>query len=336
MKKLFLAIILICVSLISCISTSVGTSGYNTGGSYNTEIISIRTTPTAPLQRTETEIVFTFNAPQGVNARLYYNGQFLGTIEPDKTVRKTIPNNGVFTFKAQIGDETEELSLASRGSTIININIAAIRTTAGIVITDFGIVNRMPLYSVRYVTADSLNVRNNSTANAAVLDVIPQDCRVEILEEYVNSWVRIKYYGNKYGYVNGTYLTSTQPLFVITSLKVGNVNNDRWLTNAGNILYSLQMRYLCPVITYNATFTGSVIFFVKIIQPNGAIFRNPSISPSGFSYNDLRQINRGNNQTLQLNSWGNNDSSSYQAGEWTVEIWYNNKRLWSEKINIRP
>ena len=293
---------------------------------------------TATSRRAETEVVFAFIGPQGVNARLYYNEQSIGTIEAEKMVRKVIPNNeSNFVLKVQIGDETRELRLAARGSTTINVNITARRTPSGIIITDFDIVDRMPLYSVKYVTVDGLNVRNNINPDAIVLDVIPQDCRVEILEEYVNDWVRIKYNGNKTGCVNGTYLTTTQPPFIVTSLKIGNVNNDgRWLTNAGNALYSSQMRYLQPIVSYDATFNGVGTFFVKIIQPDGTIFRNASISPSGFTFSNECQINRGNNQTLDLSGWGNSDTSSYQAGEWTIEIWYNNRRLWSEKIAIRP
>jgi hypothetical protein len=288
-------------------------------------------------QKTETEVVFTFNGPQGVNARLYYNGQLIGTIEPEKTVRKTIPNNeNNFSLKAQIGDEIREFRLAARGSTTINVDITARRTPSGIVISNFNIENRIPLYNVRYVNVDGLNVRNDINADSALLDVLPQDCRVEILEEYTG-WVRIKYYGNKTGCVNSTYLTSTQPPFVITSLKVGNVDYDgRWLTNAGNTLYSSQMRYLKPVVTYDTTDNGKDTFFVKIIQPNGAIFRNASVSPSGFTFSNESQVNRGSNQTLNLSGWGDKTSSLYQAGEWTVEIWYNNKRMWTEKINIQP
>jgi len=236
----------------------------------------------------------------------------------------------------QIGDETREIHLAARGSTTINVNITARRRTSGIVITDFGIVNRVPLYSVRYVNAEGLNVRNNTNSDADRIDVIPKDCRVEILEEYVNSWVRIKYYGNKTGYVNGTYLTSTLPPFVITSLKAGNVDyNGRWLTNAGNALYSSQMRYLKPVVTYDAAYNGNVTLSVKFIQPNGTIFRDASVSPNGYTFSNEYQVNRGSNQTLNISGWGNNNTSLYQAGEWTVEVWYNNRLLWSEKINIR-
>jgi uncharacterized protein YgiM (DUF1202 family) len=204
MKKIILYIFLLCVSFISCVSTPANNSSYSSG-SYNSETSNVRATPSVPSipQKTETEVVFTFNGPEGVNARLYYNGQLIGEIATEKTVGKTIPDNGVFTFKAQIGDETEELSLASRSSTTINVNISARRTTSGIAFTDFSLVNRIPSI-VRYVKVDGLNVRNNTNADAAKLDVIPQDCKIEILEEYTNKWVRVKYNGNKTGYVNGT------------------------------------------------------------------------------------------------------------------------------------
>ncbi|GHU16049.1 hypothetical protein FACS1894163_04690 [Spirochaetia bacterium] len=343
----------------SVISTGWGNDkgGSYTPGTYNYEIWSkgkklfsasftVKTTSvgnqgtssfTSLPKNTETELVFTLNGPEGINARLYYNGELIGTIVPEKTVKKTIPNNvNNFLLKAQIGDEIREFRLAAHGSTTIYLNIIARRTPSGIVISDFNIVNRTPLYIVKYVNIDGLNVRNNLNADAAVLDVLSQDCRVEILEEYTNNWVRIKYLGNKTGCVNGKYLTSTQPPFVITSLKVGNSSKDgSWLTNAGNTLYSSQMRYLTPVVNYDATYNGKGTFFVKIIQPNGTTFRNPSVSPSGFTFSNEPQVNRGNNQTLNLSSWGNNDTSSYQAGEWTVEIWHNNRRLWSEKITIR-
>jgi len=201
---------------------------------------------------------------------------------------------------------------------------------------DFSIVDRVPSI-VKYVNVENLNVRNNSNVEAERIDGLTQFRRVEILEEYTNSWVRIKYGNNQFGYVYGPYLTSTPPPLEIISLRVGNTDsNNNWLTNAGNALYSSQMRYLKPVITYNSTITGSVTFFVKIIQPNGVIFRNSSVSPSGYSYSHTVQITRGNNQTLNLSGWGNSTSSSYHAGEWTIEVWYDNKRLRSEKINIRP
>jgi len=50
------------------------------------------------------------------------------------------------------------------------------------------------------VTAQLLNVRSGPSANHDILDGLQQNTRVEILETYENSWVKIKY-GDKTGYV---------------------------------------------------------------------------------------------------------------------------------------
>jgi hypothetical protein len=121
----------------------------------------------------------------------------------------------------------------------------------------------------------------------------------------------------------------------ITSIKVGNSDKDnRWLTRPGEPLSSARMRYLKPVITYNSTISENTTFYVKIIQPNGQLFYNASESPSGFTNSTTASINRGSNQSLELRGWGNNDQSNYASGTWTVEVWYNNVCLRSEKVVI--
>ncbi|MCL2442885.1 MAG: hypothetical protein FWD13_05395 [Treponema sp.] len=120
----------------------------------------------------------------------------------------------------------------------------------------------------------------------------------------------------------------------ITSLRVGNTDFDyRWINNAGSRLTSSQMRYMAPVINYNSSFSGEVTFFIKIIKPNGTLHTGAN-SPSGYSYSSTERINSGNNQSINLRSFGNSDSSSYQAGEYTVEVWYNNVCLISQRITI--
>lgn len=111
-------------------------------------------------------------------------------------------------FIAQIGGERKELILASRGSTTINVNITARRTPSGIVFMDFSVVNRTPPI-VRYVASSGLNVRDGPNADAVMQDVIAQNAIIEILDEYINDWVKIRYGNNKTGYVNSKYLTST-------------------------------------------------------------------------------------------------------------------------------
>ncbi|MDR0761348.1 MAG: hypothetical protein LBF74_14775, partial [Treponema sp.] len=126
----------------------------------------------------------------------------------------------------------------------------------------------------------------------------------------------------------------------ITSIKAGNfAQGGQWLTNAGNALYASQMRYLAPVITYNSLLDIEITFYIKIIEPNGNLLSNSSISytsPTGYTYSTTEWVHQGNNQTLNLSGWGNSNSSSYSAGQWTVEVWHNNACLRSEKVTINP
>ena len=91
-----------------------------------------------------------------------------------------------------------------------------------------------------------------------------------------------------------------------------------------------------PRITYTSLTSRNVTFYVRIISPNGQVRRNPAISPEGFTTSWSGRINRGSNQSLALRGWGNAESSTYQAGEYTVEVWHNNERLISERVMIRP
>ena len=123
---------------------------------------------------------------------------------------------------------------------------------------------------------------------------------------------------------------------IVTAIGVGNsASGGAWLNNPGDRLQASQMRYLSPVITYNSTVSEELTFYVKIINPNGSLSTGTS-SPNGFSYSTTARVNRGDNQSLSLSSWGNNDRSTYQAGEYTVEVWYNNVQLRTTKVTINP
>jgi len=123
---------------------------------------------------------------------------------------------------------------------------------------------------------------------------------------------------------------------IVTGVKVGNTSYDgTWLTNPGNRLQSAQMRFLSPVITYDSILSETVTFYIKIINTNG-VLHTGTRSPSGFSYQYEARVNRGENQSLGLSGFGTDDASSYQEGEYTVEIWYNNVCLSSGKVTIYP
>jgi hypothetical protein len=75
-------------------------------------------------------------------------------------------------------------------------------------------------------------------------------------------------------------------------------------------------------------------FYVKILRPNGSLMNNTSTSPNGYTNSSKANVTSGNNQKLSLSGWGNNDSSAFEAGEWTVEVWWEGVCLKSEKVRI--
>jgi hypothetical protein len=120
----------------------------------------------------------------------------------------------------------------------------------------------------------------------------------------------------------------------ITSIKVGNWGNGRWLTQPGGSLNARAIRYLSPVITYSSFINKYVTFYVRIIAPDGSVFRNTSISPAGYSYSSNGQVSRGTSQSFDLNGWGSEEGGAYYAGTWTIEVWYEGVRLASERVRL--
>jgi len=123
---------------------------------------------------------------------------------------------------------------------------------------------------------------------------------------------------------------------IVTGITVGNSpDGTTWLNNPGSRLQASQIRYLTPVITYDSIVSEQLTFNVKIINPNGTL-NTGSSSTGGFSYSSTLWVNNGDNQSLRLSGWGNNSRSTYSAGEYTIEVWYNNALLRSSKVTIYP
>lgn len=122
----------------------------------------------------------------------------------------------------------------------------------------------------------------------------------------------------------------------ITSLRAGNRAGGVWIDTPGTRLTSSRMRFLWPEITLYSHFSEEVQFYIRLLDPDGQIFRNQNISPADFTFSSTHNVNRGY-QTIAMPGWGNADSSSYWAGIWTVEVWYGRDvRLISERVTIHP
>jgi hypothetical protein len=127
--------------------------------------------------------------------------------------------------------------------------------------------------------------------------------------------------------------TSRERDDAVNSAKVGNWTN-RWITQPGEKLNAKDIRYLMPVITYNTLVNGEFTIFVKIINPNGTVKRNATTSPAGYSYSTKGNILIGKENSFTLSGWGNDNKSTYSAGEYTVEVWCEGVCLRSEKVQL--
>lgn len=111
--------------------------------------------------------------------------------------------------------------------------------------------------------------------------------------------------------------------------------NSNVIDNYGSTLYSNKLHYLCPKIYYDglSEYAKEINLYIKIIDPNGSIWRGET-SPAGYSYKESILVLTGNNNEAELAGWGN-DTPVYNKGVYTVEIWYNNKAIYSTTVQIK-
>lgn len=124
----------------------------------------------------------------------------------------------------------------------------------------------------------------------------------------------------------------TIPL-VISDIMIGNMNNNGVIeTNFGSKIYSSQTMYLTPKISYVGFTSGNKKFYIKLYYPDGTMSTGTT-SPSGYSYSDSAYISTGQH-SFQLMGWGNSTKGNWRAGNYRIEIWYNNTCLKSKSFTI--
>jgi hypothetical protein len=100
----------------------------------------------------------------------------------------------------------------------------------------------------------------------------------------------------------------------------------------GDTLYASKIYYLRVRVDYKSyTSSDSINVSVKISDPTGKIFRNSSTSPKNFTYNWILYPAR---VSRSLGGWGSDKGGSFYAGEWRIEVWYNEKCLGAKSFII--
>ena len=121
---------------------------------------------------------------------------------------------------------------------------------------------------------------------------------------------------------------------LISNIEVGNMNNDgKMETDYGKIIYSSTSMFLSHKITYSSINNDTITLNVKLFGPDGKLSKGVS-SPTDYSYSRKMIVTKGNNNTYCFSGWGNSQKGSWIAGDYRVEIWYNNVCLKSKKFTI--
>ena len=122
----------------------------------------------------------------------------------------------------------------------------------------------------------------------------------------------------------------------VVDISFSNIDvKDKVLTPYGSTLYSQEIRYLQPKITYNGLTKSSrtVKLFWKVIKPNGSLFKFNN-SPSGFTSCGDFLIIPGKSHEFYPLAWGDPEVSTFPAGNYIFELWYGDNVIFTKTFDI--
>lgn len=113
---------------------------------------------------------------------------------------------------------------------------------------------------------------------------------------------------------------------------MGNIFDDY-----GADLYAGELKYLNAKVFYKglANSEKEISINLKIIKEDGTVMKGKD-SPEGYTFSSTVKIESGEGKSLYLLGWGNNLATSYSAGQYKYEIWYNGNMLFQKGFRIHP
>lgn len=140
---------------------------------------------------------------------------------------------------------------------------------------------------------------------------------------------------------NTTYSTADflhnegESILSITGSTFVNTDYDnKILTGFGDKLYASDIRYLCWRVNYNGPSVElTKKCQIKIFKPDGVLMTGES-SPSGYTTERNITFLSGDNNTIEVVGWGNNNKSAYNAGTYKFELYCDGNKLYSSSVRL--
>ena len=122
----------------------------------------------------------------------------------------------------------------------------------------------------------------------------------------------------------------------ITGMVFANIDTESHIIDDyGSDLYAKDISYLKPKLYYRGLCQSEkeVTLDVKFFK-DGTLMSGAG-SPIGYTYSKDVTICSGGGQELELSGWGNPLFTSYDAGYYKVEVWYEGNLLYQKGIHIK-
>lgn len=135
-----------------------------------------------------------------------------------------------------------------------------------------------------------------------------------------------------YDFVNQLNLSSLP--MVITDVLIGNTDyNGNIETEYGRKILESGTMYLKPKVKYFGIKSGVQTLRVRWIKPDGSISKG-NASLGNFSQVSGYNISSGKNDEIYLSGWGGTNKGHWVAGQYFIEIWYDDIRLIRKPFTI--
>lgn len=122
----------------------------------------------------------------------------------------------------------------------------------------------------------------------------------------------------------------------ITGMVFANIDTESHIIDDyGSDLYAKDISYLKPKLYYRGLCQSEkeITLDVKFFK-DGTLMSGAG-SPIGYTYSKDVTICSGGGQELELSGWGNPLFTSYDAGYYKVEVWYEGNLLYQKGIHIK-